>query len=58
MNDIFLRNNTFFLGNRKHYKLYEHVSFLDSYPNQNNFICKLKYDSLIKPVRTQREDIT
>lgn len=29
MNDIFLRINTFFLGNRKHYKLYEHVSFLD-----------------------------
>ena len=54
----FLEITLFFLGNRKHYKLYEHVSFLDSYPNQNNFICKLKYDSLIKPVRTQREDIT
>lgn len=45
MNDTLSRINALnSWGNRTHYKLYEHVYLLNSFPNQNHFICKLQHD--------------
>lgn len=56
MNDTLSRINALnSWGNRTHYKLYEHVYLLNSFPNQNHFICKLQHDELVKPLRAQRE---
>lgn len=39
----------------EHDKLCERISLFGSLPKQNHFICKLKHDELMKPLRMQNQ---